>query len=211
MTRVEPPVQAQAAPRSHFHLPVPRFTIKRFVGLVFLVAVFWAGMQVARTGLVRLPFFTNVFYTAPEPRATAAGLEPGNVEEQLRAAARGTVTLSNRTLSDLAQVGADRLHLGIANVHVVGGTDVPLELSFIIPQRNNAIVRIDLAPEVVDGDLHFRSARTRIGTVDVPTWLIGEPTRLLLTAQLQPLLRIAPPIGTARVVERGLSLTFTSP
>lgn len=207
MTRVEP--QAQVEPRPRFHLPIPRFTLRRFIAVAFVVAIFWVCMVVARTGLLRVPFFSNVFYAAPTPRTLEAGAERRSVEEQIRELTLGSVTVTNGSLSDLAQAGADRLHLGIASVRIVGGTDVPLELSFIIPQRNNALVRIDLVPEITNAELVFRVARTRIGSVDVPTWLIGEPTRLLLTAQLQPILRLAPPVDAARVVERGLTLTFS--
>ena len=209
MTRVEP--QVPGVPARRFHVPVPRFTIRRFLFLLILVAAGWLCGRVAQTGLVRIPVFTRLFYSAPVPREARVATDSGNVQEKLRELAGGGVTITNAELSDLARAGAERLGLGLANVAVVGQLGAPLEFSCSLPQRNNALLRLELVPEVRDGELTFQATRTRLGMLDVPSWLLGEPTRLLVSTQLFPLLEPAPPVATAQVTDRGLHLTFTTP
>lgn len=206
MTRVEPHAPAKSQPS--FHLPVPKFTIKRFIRLIIIVAVFWVCILISKTGLVNVPVFSGIFYKTPSPRVLDSGEIFGDAQQRVKEMVNGSLSLSNGELSDLTRIGANRLKLGISNVQVVGGTDVPLELSFIIPNRNNALVRIDLVPEVKNNDLKFNVTRTRVGEVDMPNWIIGEPTRLLLASQLQPVLRLAPPLQSISVTKSGLTLGF---
>jgi hypothetical protein len=167
---------------------------------------------VARTGVWTIPILSNIFYTRPEPRAVTLELstERTNLAERLKNATMGTMEITDGELTTLTRAGASTLHLGVQGLNIADVAGQPLELSFVIPQRHNALVRIELQPRIVDKHVQFEVSRTRVGMVDVPKWLIGEPTKLLLATALTPYLSVAPPVNTVETVEGALRFTFSS-
>jgi hypothetical protein len=119
------------------------------------------------------------------------------------------VDIADGELTALARAGASTLHLGVQGLNVANAPGEPIELSFVIPQRHNALVRIELQPRVVDEHVQFDVHRTRIGMVDVPKWVIGEPTKLLLTAALTPYLAAAPPVQSVQATNGALHFSFS--
>ncbi len=209
MTRIEPQPPAPAVPR-RFHFPIPKFSLGRLMKLGLLILVFWVLVQVARTGVWTVPVVSQLAYTRPEPRSVALELSPERTKlgDRLQEALGGTVQVADGELTALARAGSATLHLGVQGLNVANAEGQPIELSFVIPQRHNALVRIELQPRVEGGRIAFDVSRTRVGMVDVPKWLIGEPTKLLLTTVLTPYFNAAPPLQEVRAVDGGLLMTL---
>jgi len=211
MTRIESTPPAPVA-RRQFHFPIPKFSIGRLIKLGLLILVLWVLVVVSRTGMWTIPVVSHFTYTRPEPRAVVAELstERTRLTDRLRDAVGGSVDIADGELTALARAGASTLHLGVQGLNVANAAGQPVELSFVIPQRHNALVRIDLQPRVVDEHVQFDVQRTRVGMVDVPKWIIGEPTKLLLAATLTPYLAAAPPMQDVQATNGGLHFTFSS-
>lgn len=211
MTRVESPVPAPVTPR-RFHFPVPKFSVGRLIKLGLLFIVLWVLVQVARTGMWSVPVISRFAYTRPEPRAVSVELsvDRTNLVSRLRDAVGGSVQVADGELTALARTGASSLHLGLQGLNVANVAGAPLELSFVIPQRHNALVRIELQPRVDDRRVVFDVQRTRVGMVDVPQWLVGEPTKVLLAAALAPYFKVAPPLTTVTTADSHLLFTFST-
>lgn len=214
MTRVEPapPALPPVAPR--FRLPVPRFTLGRLVKLAVVVGIFWVLVQVARTGLWAIPVVSQLAYRAPAPVRTVEPATPSAGDLLARVPAMlttGTVTVAESELSVLAEQGNQKFRLGFAKVQTVVA-ESGIELSFLMPQRRNAIVRLDLRPTVTSsGDPDFTVEQARIGALRVPNWFIGEPARRLLQLQLAPAFQLLPPIQNVRTVEGAIVFALTAP
>lgn len=210
MTRIE---STQPAPvvRRQVHLPIPKFSLGRLIKLGLLVIVLWVLVQIARTGVWTIPLVSRLAYTRPEPRAIAVELstERTHLTDRLRDAANGSVLVTDGELTAIARAGASSLHLGVQGLNVADAVGQPLELSFVIPQRHNALVRIELKPRVDGTRVLFDVSRTRVGMVDVPQWLVGEPTKLLLAAALTPYFAAAPPVRTVQTEDGGLRFSFS--
>lgn len=209
MTRVESTPLAPVAPR-RYHFPVPKFSLGRLIKLGLLIVVLWALVQVSRTGMWSIPVVSRLAYTRPEPRTVSVELSPErtNLGSRLRDAVGGSVQVSDGELTTLVRTGAAALHLGVQGLNIANAAGAPLELSFVIPQRHNALVRIELQPRIDDRRVVFDVQRTRVGMVEVPQWLVGEPTKLLLAAALAPYFKLAPPVATVGTVDGGLRFTF---
>jgi hypothetical protein len=211
MTRIESRPPATPGVRRQLHLPIPKFSIGRFIKLGVLVLVFWVLVLVSQTGVWTVPAISRFAYTRPEPRAVSVELSTDrtHLADRFTEALGGAVEIADGELTALAQTSAASLHLGVQGLNVTNVAGQPTELSFVIPQRHNALVRIELQPRVTDQHLQFDVTRTRIGMVDVPAWLIGEPTKLLLAAALAPYISAAPPVQAVQVVNRGLRFSFS--
>ncbi|MDP2789566.1 MAG: hypothetical protein Q8O51_00345 [bacterium] len=192
------------------HLPIPKFSLGRLIKLGLLIIVLWVLVQVSRTGMWTIPVISRLAYTRPEPRAVSVELstERTNLASRLSAAVGGSVQIADGELTAVARAGASTLHLGVQGLNVANAAGQPIELSFVIPQRHNALVRIELTPRLANQRVQFDVQRTRVGMVDVPQWLVGEPTKLLLAAALAQYLTAAPPMQTVEAVEGGLRFTF---
>lgn len=212
MTRIESIPPAVPAARRQFHLPIPKFSIGRLIKVVLLVLVLWVLVQVARTGVWTIPVISRLVYTRPEPRAVTVELSTERTQllERFREAVNGTVKIVDGELTALARAGSSSLHLGVQGLNIANVAGQPLELSFVIPQRHNALVRIELKPRLANNHVQFDVGRTRVGMVDAPAWIIGEPTKLLLTAALAPYFNVAPPIKSIEAVDGGLRFSFSS-
>ncbi|MEK7631308.1 MAG: hypothetical protein AAB445_00370 [Patescibacteria group bacterium] len=214
MTRVDPapPVAPQAA--SRFPLPLPRFSLGRLIKLAVLVGIVWVLVQIARTGVWTIPVISNFAYDAPMPLRTVQAAAPSTGDMLARvpnAVTAGSLTVYEAELSLLAEQGNQKLRLGLAKVQTVI-SEGRIELSFLLPQRNNAVVRLELEPSISpSGDPDFRVVRSRLGLLDVPQWLIGEPARRLLQLQMQPVATLLPKLAQARAVEGALAYTLATP
>ncbi|MEK7518502.1 MAG: hypothetical protein AAB549_01110 [Patescibacteria group bacterium] len=210
MTRVESTPSTPVV-RRQIHLPIPKFSLGRLVKLGFLVIVLWLLVQIARTGVWTIPLVSRFAYTRPEPRAVAVELstERTHLANRLRDAVGGSVQIADGELTALARAGSSTLHLGVQGLNIANAADQPIEFSFVIPQRHNAIVRIELQPKVIDRKVQFEVSRTRVGMVQVPQWIIGEPTKLLLAAALAPYFSAAPPVQTVQAMNGGLRFSFS--
>jgi len=214
MTRIEPvpPSVAPSAPR--FHVPIPRFSLGRIIKLGLLVGLVWVLVQVARTGLWTIPLISRLVYTVPVPARTVTAQVPtaGDLVSRVpQVITTGNVTITEGELTALAEQGNQKLHLGLASVQTVI-TQGGIELSFLLPKRNNAVVRLELEPFLDgSGDPDFRVQRTRLGQLTVPSWLIGEPARRLLQLQLQPAFRLLPPAESVTLAEGALAFHFGTP
>lgn len=209
MTRVESTPSTPVV-RRQMHLPIPKFSLGRLIKLGLLIIVLWVLVQVSRTGMWTIPVISRLAYTRPEPRAVSVELstERTNLASRLSAAVGGSVQIADGELTAVARAGASTLHLGVQGLNVANAAGQPIELSFVIPQRHNALVRIELTPRLANQRVQFDVQRTRVGMVDVPQWLVGEPTKLLLAAALAQYLTAAPPMQTVEAVEGGLRFTF---
>lgn len=213
MARVEASSPTPVAPPPRrWHMPIPKFSLGRLIKLALLVGIVWVVVLVARTGLWNIPFVSAATYTRPEPLERITGTFDVEQVLQERAAGfiSGSMQISDSELTALAQVGSQKLHLGLAEVNVVALANQPLELSFSIPKRNNAVVRIDLVPVIHDGQLDFTVTRTRVGAVAVPDWTIGQATRVLLATQLRPLFAGAR-LESVTTADHQLRLTYATP
>ncbi len=211
MTRVETPPPAVPPPARHFHFPIPKFSLGRLIKLAIVVGVIWVLVQVARTGVWHIPLISTLAYHAPHPSRVVQPMVPsaGDILARVPAAlATGHVSITEAELSALAQQGNQKLHLGLANVQTVV-TDSTIELSFLLPRHNNAIARLDLEPIITqNGDPDFRVVRSRLGLLDVPQWMIGQPARRLLQLQLQPAFTLLPDMQAVSPVAGTLAFSF---
>lgn len=213
MTRVEAPPPAEPRPARHFHFPIPKFSIGRLLKLAILIGIVWVFVQVARSGVWNIPGISKIVYRAPSPLRIVRPMVPSTGDIRTRAATAqttGYITLHEAELSAIAEQGNQKLHLGLANVQTVI-TENTIELSFLLPKRNNTVVRLDLEPVITEkGDPDFRVVRSRIGQLDVPQWLVGEPARRLLQLQLQPAFTLLPDIRTVTPTAGTLEYRFAS-
>ena len=209
MTRIEATPTAPVV-RRQMRFPIPKFSLGRLIKLGLLILVLWLLVQVARTGVWTVPLVSRFANTRPEPRAIAAELSTDrtHLADRIQAALRGTVDIADGELTSLVRSSASKLQLGVQGLNVADAANQPLELSFVIPQRHNALVRIELEPRIADGKVQFDVRRTRVGMVDVPAWIVGEPTRLLLNVALAPYFTVAPPAQAVETVDGGLHVTF---
>lgn len=214
MTRVEatPPVAPQ--PARSFHVPIPRFRLSRFLKLAVLIGIIWVLVQIARTGVWTIPLISQFAYHAPQPIRTVQAATPSSgalLSRVPEALVKKSVHITEAELSAIAEQGNQKLHLGLASVQIVV-TDQGIELSFLMPKRNNAMVRLDLEPIVsASGDPDFRVVRSRLGQLEVPEWIVGEPARRLLQLQLQPVFSLLPELQTVRTAEATLTYTIAAP
>lgn len=213
MTRVEPATPVAPQPARKFRLPMPKFSLGRLLKLAIFVGIVWVFVQVARSGVWNIPGISKLVYRAPSPIRIVQPMVPSTGDIRTRAATAqttGYITLHEAELSAIAEQGNQKLHLGLADVQTVI-TENTIELSFLMPKRNNAVVRLDLEPVVTEkGDPDFRVVRSRIGQLDVPQWLVGEPARRLLQLQLQPAFTLVPDIRTVAPTVGTLEYRFTS-
>ncbi len=209
MTRIEavPPTPVVKPPR-RFHLPVPRFSLGRLIKLGIVVFLVWVLVLIAKTGLWQIPFISQFAYHRPSPIHIASPTTAtATLTERLANITNHEVDIPDSELTTLASAGVSTLHLGVTEINVAAISGDELEFSFAIPQRHNALVRITLQPvRSADNHLTFNVSRTRIGEVTVPSWVIGEPTRLLLLSQLTPLLRSLPALRDVRTTDFALVL-----
>lgn len=214
MTRVEATPPAAPQPARSFHVPIPRFRLGRLLKLAALIGVIWVLVQVARTGVWTIPLISRFSYHAPQPIRTVQAATPSSGALLARvpeALVQKSVHITESELSAIAEQGNQKLHLGLASVQTVI-TEQAIELSFLMPKRNNAMVRLDLEPIIsASGDPDFRVVRSRLGQLDVPAWIVGEPARRLLQLQLQPAFALLPELHTVRTVEGSLTYTIATP
>lgn len=210
MTRIESTPPAAPGVRRQIQLPIPKFSLGRLIKLGLLIIGLWVLVQIARTGVWTVPVISNIAYTRPEPRAINVELstEQTHLTDRFRAATAGSVQVADGELTAIARAGAAAVHLGVQGLNIANAVGQPLELSFVIPQRHNALVRIELSPRVDGTRVRFDVTRTRVGLVDVPQWLVGEPTKLLLAAALTPYFEVAPPVRTVQTEAGGLRFSF---
>jgi hypothetical protein len=198
-------------------LPIPRFSVGRLIKLAILVAIVWVFVIIARTGLWQVPIISSFVQPTAQPlRAVEVPLEnPADLVQRMQGLATGrTLVIREAELTVLVQQGASKLSAPITDVAVVTVSETAgeLEFSFRIPKRHNALVRLWMLPSVNDaGDLFFTAREAKVGDVRVPTWSIGGPTKLLLTSQLEPILRVAPPLEQVSAADGALRFTFAQP
>ncbi len=213
MTRVEATPPAAPQPKRSFQLPIPRFSLGRLIKLALLIGVLWVLVQIARTGVWTIPLISKFAYTAPEPIRLVQAATPSTGALLARvpdALVKKSVSITEMELSAIAEQGNQKLHLGLASVQTVI-TSQSIELSFLMPKRNNAIVRLELEPIVsASGDPDFRVVRSRLGQLDVPQWIVGEPARRLLQLQLQPAFSLLPELQNVQTAEGTLAYTIAA-
>lgn len=214
MARVMPMSQQPPAPtRQRFFLPIPKFSIGRVIRLAILVFIIWLLVQVARTGMWQIPVISKFAYHEPQPIHAVTPTNE-NAEELtnriLALVGQREVVLREDGLTMLSNQGAANLHLGITDVAIAADSvQKNLEMSFRIPQKRNALVRLRLKPKISsDGHLVLEPQKTLVGELAVPSWIIGEPVRLLLSVELQPILKILPKLQEVQVQTTGLLLTW---
>ncbi|MFA6587828.1 MAG: hypothetical protein WCT08_02030 [Patescibacteria group bacterium] len=212
MARIEPVKAQSSVPnKSGINLPVPKFTIGRLIKLIILVLVVWTAIQVARTGLWQIPLFTKYFYQAPEPIRIVGPISQNFPELIIQSKADITnknFRLSEGGLTYLLANSIAGMHLGISRPNLTIESQT-MEFSFLIPKKNNAIVRLYLQPILnAENSLEFVVSKTFLGQVSVPSWLIGEPTKILLAQELSPILKVAPEIRQVKLESRNLILGF---
>jgi hypothetical protein len=214
MARVMPTSQTPTAPtRQRVNFPIPKFSIKRFIRLAVLILIVWLLVQVARTGMWNIPIISKFAYHEPQP---IHAVIPANENFQdltsrmVALVGQREADLKENELTMLVNQGAANLHLGITEVAVAAdNSQNNLEMSFRIPQKRNALVRLRLKPKVSsDGNLIFQSQKTQIGEIVMPNWIIGEPVRLLLAVELQPILKPLPKLQGVEVQSSGLHLIW---
>lgn len=217
MARVYPELPPAGEPRRRLSLPIPRFSIGRLIKLAILVGIIWVFVLIARTGLWDVPVISPFVQPSAQPlRGVEVPLEnPADLVQRLQSFATGrTFVIREAELTLLVQQGASKLSAPVTEVGVVTTSETAgeLEFSFRIPKRHNALVRLWMLPSVNEtGDLFFTAREAKVGDVRVPTWTIGGPLKLLLATQLEPILRLAPPIEQVSAADGALRFTFSQP
>ncbi|PIS40570.1 MAG: hypothetical protein COT26_02650 [Candidatus Kerfeldbacteria bacterium CG08_land_8_20_14_0_20_43_14] len=212
MARIEASNQDQKPERKlNFHLPVPRFRLGRLIRLVILILIVWVIIQVSRTGLWQIPLFSKYFYHQPQPIRIASQVD-NNISELAKRVQTGVgtqkISISEAELTSLLTNSIQSTRLGISRPNLVAEDDT-MEFSFIIPKRNNALVRLYLIPKLSpDSKLEFEVKKTLVGEISVANWFIGEPTKLLLTQELTTALKFAPKIQQVWLEPGNLIISF---
>lgn len=212
MARIEVSNQnSKPASKLNFHLPIPRFSLGRLIRLVILVLIVWGIIQVSRTGLWQIPLFSKYFYHQPQPIRIVSQVN-NNMTELARRVQDGAVNqkiaISEAELTLLLVNSIQSVKIGISRPNLVVENDT-MEFSFIIPKRNNALIRLYLIPKLSsDNKLEFEVEKSLVGEVSVAKWFIGEPTKLLLTQELATVLKVAPKINQVWLEPRNLVISY---
>jgi len=214
MARLENPnPQPPPTNRTNFHLPIPKFSLGRLLRLAILILIVWAIIWVSKTGMWQIPLFTKVFYHVPEPvRLVSQSNEnlPDLILKSKDSLINGKLKISEAELTFLLANSISNVSLGISRPNVAIQNS-EIEFSFLIPKRNNALVRLYLIPVLnADQEIDFEVKQTYLGQVTGPNWLIGQPTRILLAQELKPILKVAPKIQQVSTETGNLVLNFKS-
>jgi hypothetical protein len=161
----------------------------------------------------QIPIISKFAYHEPQPIHAVTPINENSKDFANRIVSlvgQRQVVLNEGELTMLAEQGAENLHLGLSGLAVAAdSTQKNLEMSFRIPKKRNAVVRIRLLPKITsDGNLTFEPQKTLIGEIGVPNWIIGEPVRLLLAVELQPILKPLAKLREIQVQSAGLNLTW---
>ncbi|RJO59753.1 hypothetical protein C4546_00495 [Candidatus Parcubacteria bacterium] len=192
-------------------MPVPKFSIRRLIYLGLAVLGFWVMVQVSRTGLWQIPWISRIFYNPPQPIRVVAPADisfPSTLAKIGQGLLATQVLISENEMTRLLSDSLTMTRLGISRPNLVVEPE-SLEFSFLIPQRNNAQVRLYLFPLLNDKkELDFQIQKTLIGEVKFPSWIIGQPTRLLLAQELNTFLKASHKPSAVKTQSGNLVLNF---
>jgi hypothetical protein len=161
----------------------------------------------------QIPLLSKFTYHEPQPIHTVTLVAENSKDlanRIVKFVGQREVVLKESELTMLANQGALNSRLGISDITVAADSvQKNLEMSFRIPKKRNALVRLRLNPKITsDGKLTFEPQKTLIGETSLPNWLIGEPIRFVLAIELQPILKPLPKLQEVKIENAGLRLTW---
>lgn len=187
--------------RQHNRKRRPLLTCSLLILLLIVSVCVWVGWLLAATGLVEVPLLTSLAYDAPKPIHPVEAGTPVEVfvEEQLKSEITsrlqsGSGELQDRSvslvISEEAFTATLRSFVEESGIALLDGSETQLALDpnigaeLFVPLKNNpraSAVIVTMEVGVVDGDITITPTHLRVGSLELP--------RFVVTKLLNPLLQ----------------------
>ncbi|OGY46061.1 MAG: hypothetical protein A2744_04065 [Candidatus Buchananbacteria bacterium RIFCSPHIGHO2_01_FULL_44_11] len=164
------------------------------VFLFFVLVFFLIGLAaLAKTGLVQIPFFSDVFYQIPQPsrvvevdEAALADFQQGLDIQADQGVA--TLRLSEEELTYILRqlLASQKDQIFASNVQAVISEE-GIEVFGLLLKPTKVNLTIDITPQLAQGKLTFALSRVKVGGLLAPTFLVNWLKSNFLDAKLAEL------------------------
>jgi len=172
-----------------------RGSVKRTCCLLFLVLVVFllliATAVIAKTGIVEIPVFSQLFYQLPQPtrQIEASGSSSSLIPNlDLESASQNLVTIEiteeNLTALFRQELSGKKDSSFAENVQAVITTE-GVEFSGLLIKPISVNIILKLKPELVDHKLDFKLIQAQIGDLSIPPALADQLVDKFLQAKIE--------------------------